>query len=58
MLSDDALRRLDSAFRAAGKSLYMVGGSVRDELLGRPTVDYDFTTDAQPEVVLAVWAPY
>src|ERR671935_84910 len=51
MLSDEALRRLDSAFRAAGKTLYMVGGSVRDELLGRPTFDYDFTTDAQPDEV-------
>src|ERR687887_211772 len=51
MLSDDALQRLDEAFRAAGKSLYMVGGSVRDELLGRPTLDYDFTTDAQPDEV-------
>ena len=51
MLSDDALQRLDSAFRAAGKTLYMVGGSVRDELLGRPTLDYDFTTDAQPDEV-------
>ena len=51
MLSEDALRRLDEAFRAAGKTLYMVGGSVRDELLGRPTFDYDFTTDAQPDEV-------
>ena len=36
MLSDNALRRLDEAFRAAGKTLHMVGGSVRDRLLGRP----------------------
>ena len=51
MLSDDALRRLDEAFRAAGKSLYLVGGSVRDELLGRPLTDYDFTTDAHPDEI-------
>jgi len=47
-LSATALRRLDDAFRDAGKTLYLVGGSVRDELLGRPSLDYDFTTDAHP----------
>jgi poly(A) polymerase len=50
-LSTAALRRLDDAFRAAGKSLYLVGGSVRDELLGRPVTDYDFTTDARPDEI-------
>lgn len=51
MLSDDALRRLQDAFQDAGKSLYLVGGPVRDALLGRPTSDYDFTTDARPDEV-------
>jgi poly(A) polymerase len=41
---------LAQAFDAAGHRLYLVGGVVRDLLLGedRP-VDYDFTTDATPD---------
>jgi len=50
-LSAAALQRLDQAFKSAGKSLYLVGGSVRDALLGRPNTDYDFTTDAHPEEI-------
>jgi hypothetical protein len=30
-------------------ALYAVGGSVRDELLGLPTKDYDFTAVVQGE---------
>lgn len=42
------LERLSAVFRAAGKQLYLVGGCVRDELLGRPLTDLDLTTDALP----------
>ncbi len=49
MLSENALRWLGRAYAAAGHQLYAVGGCVRDLLLGRPTSDYDFTTDALPE---------
>ena len=51
-----------SRFAAAGHRLYLVGGSVRDALLGREAceqTDLDFTTDARPAAVLAVlegWA--
>ena len=38
-------------FAARGYSLYLVGGSVRDALLGRLGNDLDFTTPARPEVV-------
>src|SRR5947207_14555812 len=47
----DMIRALASAFAHAGKSLYLVGGSVRDELLALPTNDYDFTTDAEPSEI-------
>ncbi len=55
---------LAGRFAAAGHQLYLVGGSVRDALLGRPLgdehgTDLDFTTDARPEQVqriLAGWA--
>jgi poly(A) polymerase len=40
---------LQSAFARHGKNIYLVGGIVRDRLLGRASNDYDFTTDAEPE---------
>jgi poly(A) polymerase len=45
------IQALATAFDRAGKSLYLVGGCVRDELLARPTNDYDFTTDAEPHEI-------
>ncbi len=47
-VADDLGRR----FAAAGHTLYLVGGSVRDALLGRLGDDLDFATDARPEHVL------
>lgn len=39
----------------AGYPAYLVGGCVRDELLGLPTYDYDITTGARPEEIQAVF---
>ncbi|BBY39838.1 CCA tRNA nucleotidyltransferase [Mycobacterium mantenii] len=53
------LAELGSAFDAAGHQVYLVGGSVRDALLGRLSPDLDFTTDARPEQVQRIlqrWA--
>ncbi|MBC3843352.1 CCA tRNA nucleotidyltransferase [Streptacidiphilus sp. 4-A2] len=50
---------LGRRFQAAGFRLALVGGSVRDALLGRLGNDLDFTTDARPEQILALlksWA--
>jgi putative nucleotidyltransferase with HDIG domain len=41
---------LFDAFEKEGKKIYHVGGSVRDTLLGKSPKDYDFTTDALPDV--------
>jgi poly(A) polymerase len=41
-------------FRAAGHELHLVGGSVRDALLGRLGNDLDFTTDARPDAILEI----
>jgi len=35
-----------------GHAAYLVGGGVRDELLGRPVTDWDVATDARPERLL------
>ncbi|MEU9808610.1 CCA tRNA nucleotidyltransferase [Mycobacterium sp. NPDC050853] len=45
------LSELGALFDSAGFSLYLVGGSVRDAVLGRAGTDLDFTTDARPEQV-------
>jgi len=54
------VRPLADRFTATGRHLYLVGGIVRDLLLGRPILgDYDFTTDARPgevKAILAGWA--
>ncbi|WP_261763863.1 CCA tRNA nucleotidyltransferase [Pseudonocardia asaccharolytica] len=54
---------LAARFVAAGHRLYLVGGSVRDALLGRDEADsprdLDFTTDARPAQILGIlegWA--
>ena len=44
-----------SVFSENGFSLYIVGGAVRDWLLGIPNSDYDFCTDATPEQVMAIF---
>ncbi len=56
----DAVRPLAARFDAAGHPLYLVGGIVRDLVLGRPlSGDLDLTTDARPEQTQALvtgWA--
>ncbi|KAB7848603.1 CCA tRNA nucleotidyltransferase [Streptomyces mobaraensis] len=53
-VADDLAQR----FRAAGFTLALVGGSVRDALLGRLGNDLDFTTDARPDDVLKIVRPW
>src|SRR3712207_2204774 len=50
---------LGRRFAAAGHELHLVGGSVRDALLGNLGDDLDFCTDAHPETTLQIvkgWA--
>jgi poly(A) polymerase len=49
---DPVIGDLAARFRAAGHELVLVGGPVRDALLGRTSPDLDFTTDARPERTL------
>lgn len=41
-------------FTKAGFEIYIVGGAVRDLILGRAVPDWDFTTNAKPEEILHV----
>lgn len=53
------LTELGERFGGAGHEIALVGGPVRDALLGRPVTDLDFTTSARPEQIeqaLAGWA--
>ncbi|MCX8099321.1 MAG: polynucleotide adenylyltransferase PcnB [Casimicrobiaceae bacterium] len=49
-ISDNARRVCDRLFEA-GFEAYIVGGAVRDALLGRQPKDFDVVTDAKPEQI-------
>ncbi len=49
--------KLARAFADAGFELAIVGGPVRDALLGHATNDLDFTTDARPDDILRIVKP-
>jgi poly(A) polymerase len=54
----ETLRALGESFADAGHDLYLVGGSVRDAILGRLGGDLDFATDARPEDVQRILRPW
>jgi tRNA nucleotidyltransferase (CCA-adding enzyme) len=43
------------SLRAAGHQAHLVGGGVRDLLIGRAPADFDLATDARPEAVLELF---
>lgn len=51
------LAKLGVAFESAGYELALVGGPVRDAILGRVAPDLDFTTSANPDQILKVVKP-
>jgi poly(A) polymerase len=51
------LEKLGLAFEKAGHELALVGGPVRDAILGRVAPDLDFTTSANPDQILKVVKP-
>ncbi|MGI8927533.1 MAG: CCA tRNA nucleotidyltransferase [Tepidiformaceae bacterium] len=50
----EARAALAGAFRERGRQLWLVGGALRDEMLGRAVSDEDYATDALPDEVEAI----
>jgi len=44
------LTRLNRIAREQGVPLYLIGGTLRDHLTGRPCTDFDFTSPQAPEI--------
>lgn len=49
-----SVQEIFNKFGKAGYEIYLVGGAVRDLLMGRIADDWDFTTNATPEEILKV----
>lgn len=48
------LEKIHERMKDAGQELFVVGGAVRDKLLGKPPKDYDLATGAEPDKVIEV----
>lgn len=53
-MKNESLTKLAQAFEATGHSLFMVGGCVRDELIGAAPNDIDFATSARPDEISSI----
>ena len=51
-MQNELFKFLDKLFKENGFSIFEVGGSVRDEILGLEVFDFDFATDATPEEMI------
>ena len=50
-----AVRELMEVLWSAGHGAFVVGGSLRDVLLGRQPLDWDLATDARPDQILRLF---
>tara|TARA_B100001123_G_C15221577_1_gene991460 strand:- start:16 stop:1155 length:1140 start_codon:yes stop_codon:yes gene_type:complete len=48
------IRSIHTLFKQNGYKLYVVGGAVRDAILGKSPKDFDLATDAKPDKVLDI----
>ena len=55
MKSREMANSICDTLRGSGYQALLVGGCVRDLLLGRAAADYDVTTDARPEQVIVLF---
>lgn len=49
-----SVNALFEKFKASGFEIYLVGGAVRDYLMGKMISDWDFTTNATPEEIMSL----
>ena len=49
------VKKIASTIQKAGFRSYLVGGAVRDQLLGLPAKDYDLCTSARPEEIMKLF---
>lgn len=50
----DEVKELMTKFSKANFEIYLVGGAVRDLLMGKNVYDWDFTTNATPDEILKI----
>ena len=58
MMLPQAVQYCIDALEAAGHQAYVVGGCVRDALLGLTPADFDLCTDARPEEISQIFAAH
>ena len=51
----EAMKNIFSIFKKNGFEIYLVGGAVRDFLLGKNPKNFDFTTNATPEKIQSLF---
>lgn len=49
------VKKIIQTFTKAGYEIYIVGGAVRDLMMSREVNDWDFTTNATPEIILSLF---
>ena len=50
----EEIKQLMEKFAKSNFEIYVVGGAVRDLLMGKIVYDWDFTTNATPEEILKI----
>jgi len=55
MIIEDYVKKTTKSLKQAGFEAFIVGGCVRDYLMGKQPKDWDITTNAQPEQILQIF---
>lgn len=58
LLLPEYVRRLMALLEASGEEAYVVGGGLRDALLGKEPSDYDLATSASPERMCEIFSDF